>query len=814
MRLMRIKPQYFRAFGDSEWINLNSDLVVIYGPNGFGKTSIAESLEWLLYGKTLRRIRGEQFSQRDFQGSYRNVHAPDSETTYVECEVKLNNGDISVLKRELVIGQRGFETSRTFMEGDPAEFTSILQLENDIFYPIIAQHSLQNFIHSRQKERRDMISAAFGLEPIVRYKTVLDRARNRFQATPPSQVITAMGQIRNITQKMIASSSLITLRQNWSNGNIKITEDESELFRLSKEFLQLNNVGWGDIISELTRLRSEASRRVFDTSPLLLPANYEQNMNNLRSQLNRVHQRVDELSQRMHTFVSSAVSIYSQAQLQFWQTGLTLATTDGYQCPMCENNTLTTEKRTELQSRIEQSTNFTISLDELRNGVDNVANLIQEVLRLARLIFPTFLDNQQRSVLIKLFEGNEDLSASFLESHDNSRDIWQQDEQLLQRLENQVRQIPTLAGRTETIQNVISLVESLENDITSSINRTLQNSESYLRTLPGFFQELEQRISTSDEIREIDAYLAPIQGWRNLVIVSLYNNLLSESLALIRNIEHHIQNKQNQLFSTKGLEINRWYDMMNPNARVRYKKMEPGTDSLTLIAETFGVEINAVSCLSQSQLNCLGLSVHFVRSLASGSPFTFLLMDDPVQSMDDDHREALVIDVINELLSNHQLQLIILTHVQGLADSIWERYFHLSPIRLRVSDFRIAGPVIEDAETLQNCLNRTRQLAGGNEDNRRLALDCLRRSVELLIRETCRNTNSDSPPDDSTARQMIPFFRSCTGTTVQQSNDLLNTIGFCDPAPHTQVGWAAPTQPQIIPHIDRLRSIAQRLGVW
>lgn len=71
---------------------------------------------------------------------------------------------------------------------------------------------------------------------------------------------------------------------------------------------------------------------------------------------------------------------------------------------------------------------------------------------------------------------------------------------------------------------------------------------------------------------------------------------------------------------------------------------------------------------------------------------------DPVQSMDDDHAQALVLDVIQELLTQ-ELQLVITSHVQGLIDDIWENYQRLPPLRLRFFDFQQNGPVIEDAET-------------------------------------------------------------------------------------------------------------------
>jgi len=811
---MRIRPHYFRAFGNSDWINFNSDLSVVFGPNGFGKTSLAEAVEWLFYGRTHRRTRGEELSQRDYQGSYRNAHAEGAETTFVECEVRLRDGTTRMLRRDFLIGNRGVESSQTFMDGQPAEFPSILGIEDEVFYPIIAQHSLQDFIHSRPKDRRDKISAAFGLEPLVRYKTVFDKARDRFQSTPPAAVIAARAELRRITQAMIAASPLSTLRQKWSLPNIDCPQDAADLLHATQQFLQQEDIDWDGSAAQLTTRRTEAARRVFDTSPIVLSANHGENLIRFRSQSTRVHERIEAVSVAFHALTSSATAVYSQAQLQFWQMGLELAPAERTQCPMCESNTLSPRKRSELQERIDGSAGFTQSLATLREESRTTVTFIEEILRRARALFPAFLNENQRESLLTLHEGNEDVCTPYLEEHDRLRDAWREDERLMQGMVGQIQRIPTTAINAETIESTIAFVNGLQNDIVTLINRVSQTTESYSGALTGFLPELEQRISSSEEVREIDAYLAPINGWRSVEIVDLYNNLLTETLDLLRRIEGHIQQKQIECFATKGMEINKWYDMMNRGAQVRYTRMEPGTDSLQLIAESFGVEINAVSCLSQCQLNCLGLSVHLVRSLTSGTPFSFILMDDPVQSMDDDHCEALVVDVVNELLAIPNLQLIILSHVQGLADSIWERYLHLQPLRLRISGFRREGPIIEEAETIQGCLNRARHLSQGNEDNRRLALGCLRRGAELMIRAVCRSTNSPSPPDDARARQMIPFFRICLGTTAQQGNDLSNTIGFADPAPHTEVGWAVPTQPQILPHIDRVQTMAQRLAVW
>jgi hypothetical protein len=181
--------------------------------------------------------------------------------------------------------------------------------------------------------------------------------------------------------------------------------------------------------------------------------------------------------------------------------------------------------------------------------------------------------------------------------------------------------------------------------------------------------------------------------------------------------------------------------------------------------------------------------------------------------MDDDHAQALVLDVLQELLTQG-LQVVITSHVQGLIDDIWENYQHLPPLRLRFSDFQQTGPVIEDAETLRSAIGRARALAAGNEDARRLAVKITRRCVELLIRACCLGAAMPSPPRTSMASQMMPFFLTCPLTTPQQEQGLRNTVNFTNPGPHAQPGAAVPTQPQLLPHIQRIESIARAHNVY
>ncbi|MCX5676095.1 MAG: AAA family ATPase [Planctomycetota bacterium] len=813
MRLVKIKPTYFRGFGDSDWINLDAGLVVLHGPNGQGKTSLAEAVEWLLYGKTRRRERGENLSQRDYQDSYRNIHVPAGVTTSVEAVLRASQGSEHTVRRELVVHARSAETSRTFIDGNPADLTAIGISTDEVFNPVIAQDGLQDLIHSKPKERRDKISAALGLEPLVRFKTVVDRARTRFQSSPPPVVVQARTHMGPVVTAMTHSARVAALAQRWQSERFEERIDCAELHQAALAFLQMQRGDRDAITEELNLRRREAAQRVFDDTAIQVSPHLEADLQTIERQRGSITVTVNALGGVLTQFTGAAASVYELARLCFWQTGLQMQTAGPPDtCPMCEAPTLTQAKREEIQRRIDRSANYTRTLGALQEQGRAAAKFVRSLMDSAGRVFPRFLGIQERRAVTVLFADSPATCATFLAAHDSAQAAYQRGTRFMDERRLRVESIQTLAANPGTVHEANQLVAALAGDLDQAVQRLVQCAREYAAAHAAFSPHLANRIASHATVRQIDGLLAPITNWHYVHVLSENRRLLQESLDVQHQIEAHIQAKQAALFQTRGQEINTWYDMLNPGARVRYTRMEPGTDSLMLWGETFGVQINAVACLSQCQLNCLGLSIHLIRALTPGTPFRFVLMDDPVQSMDDDHCQALMVDVINSLLSRN-LQVIVLSHEQGLVDGIWETYYHVQPLRLRISDFVQNGPVIEDAETLGRAIERAQTLARGNEDNRRLSVKVLRRCAELLIRGACKAAGSTSPPCSATAAQMLPFFQSCPSTISEQHQGLRATIGFSAPAPHTQPGWPVPVLQQIQPHLDRIRQTARQLNV-
>jgi hypothetical protein len=74
--LSQIELGPFRGFSESEKFNLNSRVVLLYGPNGSGKTSFCEALEYALLGN-IQEAEAKRFGQIDYLenarvGTYRS----------------------------------------------------------------------------------------------------------------------------------------------------------------------------------------------------------------------------------------------------------------------------------------------------------------------------------------------------------------------------------------------------------------------------------------------------------------------------------------------------------------------------------------------------------------------------------------------------------------------------------------------------------------------------------------------------------------------------------------------------------------------
>lgn len=813
MRLKRIRPHFFRCFGRNEWIDLSSDLVLLYGSNGYGKTSLAEALEWVLHGRAKRRARGIEKSKVDYENYYRNIHAPEDEATWVELLVDHpSKGEIKI-KRVLPPGSDE-SVSTTYIDGSEKPISDLSPVLNS-FDPIIPQHSLQDFIRAKPKERHTRISSALGLHDLVKFRDGISNARRRLQQNPPQEIVQAKSIIDDVVEKLsnTPTDTLSDLRSRWNGYDFRPDEDLERIKDAARSHLSTTTESADDLIEELEEERDILAEQVFDVRPIEPPSDLDSQIQEIK----RSHQEisVDRVKSKLTAFVKATAAKYSRKYLQFWKKGLTLQEEDSDKCPMCLEETLNEEKRKGLQDRLESSKTYTKAHSDLDDALKDLRSNLRGIRSKLSGLAPDFLNTEARETLESVLEDEKVSLDDFLVTHDLTQRAMSLTEQHLSSLEDDVSQILEKAKDADSL-------DELENDLAGIEKEAYQAAESAKNVATNYataFEELNDSLAdviASDEaIKEIDSLLSPLQNWDAVIQINTFESILEDSYRVEQDAKDFLNEKQKERLDKKKEDTKKWYGLMNPSTNVEYGRLKTGSEIARLFVQSFGKEINAASSLSQCQANTMGLSLHLIRALGPGSPFNFIVIDDPIQSMDDVHTEAFKVKVIENLLDDKNVQVVILSHSKELIDGLRTNYIDRDLMNLRIADLNEDGPDIRYAESIKDLVNRAEELASSDEDDRRLALKSLRRGIELLIRRVLEKNDCDEPTHEASFGELKNKFKECGATKPVDASRLQDTYNFSTSAPHQESGYAPEIESNISPHLDRLTQFAkEKFDVW
>ena len=101
MKLKEVKITGFRGFNKECSMNLDADVVLIYGLNGTGKSSLTEALEWLFFGDISRRKLSPCRSEYQYEEYLRNLFYKGPDNPFVEVKGEFNGKTVKI-KKELI----------------------------------------------------------------------------------------------------------------------------------------------------------------------------------------------------------------------------------------------------------------------------------------------------------------------------------------------------------------------------------------------------------------------------------------------------------------------------------------------------------------------------------------------------------------------------------------------------------------------------------------------------------------------------------------------------------------------------------------
>ncbi len=818
MRLIQINPFYFRAFCDNPPIVFNDNLTIFYGGNGAGKSSLSEALEWLFYGYTKRRRKGDEYSKNEYKGSYVHSACPVGTAPYVEAEIRLADGSTHFVRRTIKLNKAGLpldqESVLTIDSNIVNDFSSINLSYSEAHCPVIVQHGIQDFIHTRPIERYRVISEALGLSDLVEFKDILERAKIQRRNNPPKEVAQAKVIVTQLTAKL-KSIGLTTLAARWQSENYAIDADYSLILDKARE-LSGSQASTLDVILKDVRIRqADEINKVFDISPYRPSSNLATTLEQLPAFVTRIKDTDSKFRTAAANYAGATASNYQSAQLEFWKQGLSLLDAKNPEkCPFCEEPTITPNKVQNLRIQLKADETLSKARSSFLYETDQyIATLSQLELKLPQLEFSAISDENE-SALEKLFESDKARLQVFAAENRQSALLARELHETIVQVKNSLSSLKTSITRPDRVIGAVAAVADIATRIDKATAAAISNLKQYNETFTTFKPIFERELSDEVTVAKFTSLIEILSNHDSVRLTVKAKAFDSEFLESQRVVDEYILAQQKAALAGRETEILNWYSLLSPNPDVRFSGLEPGRNEFSLKAEAFGRTMSAAASLSQSQLNCLGLSIYIPSVSAPDSPFKFILFDDPVQAMDDEHHESFLLKVVPELMTKHNFQVIVLTHLKETADRLRDINFTGHFVYFRFDKLQATGPVVVEHIVLGEDMKKIRTLAQGNDDNRQMAIDRIRVLCENIMRESyLRNMGSRMPVAGGTASAMMPFFAKVPSVTPAMVTELQDTINWSNPAHHTLPGYIVPSIANINPHIERLQKIINDLGL-
>src|SRR5919106_1608902 len=154
MRLERLEISGFKSFSDRSELAFDKGVTAIVGPNGCGKSNVADAITWVLGEQSAKSVRGSASA------------VAESPVAVAEMLEEFTR-DVEVTRRLYRSGE-----SEYLIDGDVCRLRDVHELLMDTglgakAYAIIEQGKIGMILSSRPADRRQLIEEAAG---ITKYK--------------------------------------------------------------------------------------------------------------------------------------------------------------------------------------------------------------------------------------------------------------------------------------------------------------------------------------------------------------------------------------------------------------------------------------------------------------------------------------------------------------------------------------------------------------------------------------------------------------------------------------------------------------------
>jgi len=688
LTLHSVRPHYFRGFRDlSQAIDLSGELVVVEGRNSAGKTSLAEALEWLFTGQLQRRLDQEQGNPRELADCIQSQLRPDGAPTYVEAVFAGEDNSVITVRRDLIADYTEASTSRC-VSSVTINGAAASAVDTQTFFvthfagvpPLLMQHTLREFVHSGPTQRRVYFERLLNMNEITALieKAVIGDARLRDFPSPTGsrQLARWTAALGRVTSPRIRK--LLRAANGTSDGHV-LTDALVAYAQDRFPALVPAAVTFQQALTIVTDEQRRAREAQFPLLKQLSPTRALDEVAREVLMASALRASYDDLCQRalVLSHAREALAAISEAERRLAPpiaalvaAGLLARDAPSQTCPLCTSpEALKAARLSHILNSGPVVESYTRSEQEMSAAIRAMRERVVALSQLIAALVPAqpsasawdealaaaseAVATPAQKARLELARVYADLApvrtalGSLLSWLDvDPFDTAATGDQML-------RAIVLLETSGETTANkgreYVAGFQELEAAINSSASDTAwyAERESWL-ALAGGLEELQGDLRWEDSKRAAQAHLSELRA----------------KLMLIRQV---VLEGRRQSFSS---EMRGVWDTLRRDKYSQFKDLHIPAPSgkgypvaiqvrATLDDGTRSRDVDALKVFSESQVHVLGIAAFLTRSKLVGH--SVIVLDDPVQSMDEEHFKTFAESLTGALL-DRGTQVIILTH--------------------------------------------------------------------------------------------------------------------------------------------------------
>ncbi len=730
IKIKSLQAHHFRGFRESEGpINLIGDFIVIEGRNSSGKTSLAEALEWLFSGSLSRRESSFAGNARELEDCVTNQFRPAGADTWVSASFAHTPQGENVqefsLRRVLTedYGSTSTAACKSVLYHDDEELTAEAErIVLDRFFagvpPLLMQHTLRDFVQGEPRKRREYFERLLRLDELtglIRDAIVTDERAADFPSPSGGTFLRAWNELRSMLKN---EESIRAHREAFSDGEgdayQRMLDAAYSLAR--NEFPTLLD-GLSENEQIVPALKDEQARVRQMSFPILVRLRPRRQMLD-ESEESASADNLEDLSQE----IRDAWTEYEPVQLAMQSIGEeNLAVSKAFKilldagtiehgehsqsCPFCAYehvDTLSADRVKTIEGWNPLRDAERTTREKLAKAMNSLLAFIRKALEEYEELLPSPPSATDWEMALK--DAGSDLqgaAAELLSVISAQTD-----------LNLNVSRARTLVGAAVSHPTSVEQCESFITQCLSTLDGFVSvptAARSYRDAFSAVEVAVGAEASTDASYRLIEHIMESIDNAGSICADLLWERARGLAQKDLEQIREFLMTYRQQFLEDRRSSFNAgieevWSALRKdryssfsqlhiPAPRGRGFPIEIGLKAL-LDDRSNQKEVDALRVFSESQVNALGVAAFVTRAKLLGHKI--LILDDPVQSMDEEHFKTFARDLIPSVLEQG-FQVILLTHNDTFARDV--SHFHYDRpdyVTMSIRHSRREGSVVEE----------------------------------------------------------------------------------------------------------------------